>query len=308
MKKLVAGLLATAVCLSLCACHASDRRVAQITEAPEDSTASIALAQPLRFLNPTPEETQKQDTEPVIITVTEDDWAEDVSEEAIFLCEDGSIQGVDAMVENPLYPRLKELMGFDVAQLDLDDAYSSVEKVVAYFADHQLITPNYTFEMDDGSKLQLPMTYQELCDAGWQPEYEIEYDGQEGTVPGDCYDWNSMINKDGKTLGVEIGNYSASPVALADTTITQLQMGYDYTEGCSVNGIRLGATVAEVIEAFGLPFECSYYQWEDGYENFTIYYIDDINYSHIMFDFDPATGLLSSINYCVLLHPSDRPA
>ena len=293
MKKMITGLLATTMCLSLCACRGAENDVLRITETPVDLVVAQDIhEQPQPLINIIPEITEAT-PEP------ETTWEDSDSDG--YTC----VEGVEALLSNPLYPRLQELMGFELTREKIDTAFSSEEHVAVMFEEHQLIVPDYIFELDNGTRLQLPMTYQDLIDAGWQSEEEME---PTEAVEGEQYFWTGFVNGDGKTISAEIGNYSASPIALKDATITQLQFGNCYTEGYSVNGIREGATVEEVMFQFGLPMECSYYRWEDGLEYFSFYYINDINYSHISFDFNTETGLLESINYCVLLHPDDRPA
>lgn len=253
-------------------------------------------------------ETQKATIELEDTTLTVDILPDEDGEGGLFLPSDDAVIGVDAMRSNTLYPRFKELLGFDPTVKELDHAFSGSDCVSVIFTDHQLIVPDYTLEIGDGSKLHLPMTYQELLDAGWNPDDEMNAEPPANSVPGEEYQWYSFINEQGKTLNAEIGNYSASPINLKDAVVTQLQAGGELTETYSVSGIQAGATVQEIMEQFGLPLQCSYYRWADGTESFDFYYIDDINYSHIAFNIDPETGLLDSISYCVLLHPDDRPA
>lgn len=214
-------------------------------------------------------------------------------------------EGIEDLIRNPMYPKLCDLMGMDVAEMVLENAYSDDEHVAAFPANYTEIVPEYIFEMGDGSMLQLPMTYGDLLDAGWNLEYGMEEEEFSSIFPGEEYIWCSFINAEGKTMNAELGNYSDSPIDLWDAVVTQLQVGGDETENFSVSGITLGATVEDIMAVFGRPLQISYYEWESGGKDFSFYYIDDINYSSISFDMDPETGLLNSVCYSVTDPPAE---
>lgn len=301
MKKIITGLVAASVCLSLCAYRLVTEGMAQAKPAGETPREVIQQTE-------VPRETQTLYVDAANTTLPIEILPDEDGEGGLFLPSDDAQAGVDAMTENPLYPRFLELLGFDPTEHQLDEAFSGSDCVSVMFTDHQLIVPDYTLELGDGSKLHLPMTYQELCDAGWTLTEGIFAEMPEDTIPGETYNWYCFTNSEGETINAEIGNYSASPIALEDAVVTQLQAGGCLTESFRFSGIEAGATVAEIMEQFGLPLQCSYYDWGDGAESFSFYYIDSINYSSIDFDINPETGLLNGINYCVLLHPDDRPA
>lgn len=209
-------------------------------------------------------------------------------------------ENIGALLENPLYDTLRDLMGIDLLAEELDSVYSDDENVSVYLANSHLIEPEYVIEMDDGSKLQLPMTYADLCAAGWELEYgSIEEEGGSDPFPAEESLWCSFINADGKTMNAELGNYSTAPVPLADTAVTQIQVGNINTEGFTVNGIRRGATIEQVLDAFGLPYGSDYCEWESGGKDFSFYYIDEANLTHLYFSFDTETNLLDCVSYSV---------
>lgn len=293
--------MVASVCLSLCAYRFVAEGMAQVLCAEEAPYENIQQTEETPTVH---EET----TETTDTTISIEILPDEDGEGGTFLPSEDTELGVDAMIENPLYSRFVELLGFDPTQYELDQAFSASDCVSVMFTDHQLIVPDYTLELGDGSKLHLPMTYRELCDAGWTLTEGVFADMPEDSVPGETYNWYCFTNSEGETISAEIGNYSSSPIALEDAVVTQLQAGGYLTESFRFSGFEAGATVAEIMDQFGLPLQCSYYDWGDDVKSFSFYYIDSINYSSIFFEMDPETGLLDSINYSVLLHPDDRPA
>lgn len=214
---------------------------------------------------------------------------------------------IGELLRNPLYRIMKKKMGINYLWQEIDYVESDDEHVSVYLDNSQLIVSEYVFEMGDGSRLQLPMTYEDLCNAGWVLEYGMEEDGLSDPLPGEEYVWCSFINADGKTINAEISNHSSEPIDLREAVITQLQVGGDDTESFSVNGITRGATIEEILDEFGLPYGSSYYRWESGGESFSFYYIEESGYCSIDFSIDPETWLLDSICYCGPLYPDEIP-
>jgi len=156
--------------------------------------------------------------------------------------------------------------------------------------------------MADGSEFRYPMTYKDVCDAGWRLEYENEKEILADGISPEESGWFSFINDDGKTVNIELFNVEESTIPTDDAKVTQIHAGNVSTEEFSVEGISRGSTVQEIIDRFGLPYGSIYYKWESGTDSLSIYYVsrdDDSIYASLDFSFDTETGLLDYICYSV---------
>lgn len=205
-----------------------------------------------------------------------------------------SDQDMEALLRNPLYETLKEKTGIDFQKQNLESAYSTSNYVSVCLNNCRYLNGDYTFKMGNGSKIKLPTTYGRLCDGGWMPEYDDEV--IDPHPAGERY-WISLINTDGKTMNAEICNDTSAPIDVRDTQVTQIQVGNILTEDFDLSGLTRGSTVAEVLDKFGMPCECSYYVVEGGIDRFDLFYIDKADTIYLHFSFDPQTNLLDSIGY-----------
>lgn len=195
--------------------------------------------------------------------------------------------------DSPLYETLQEKMGIDFMKQDVESIYTTEESAAVYLYNCKYIKGNHTFKLGDGTTLQLPMTYGELCDAGWA----LEYGNVSDPYPAGQINWYCLINSDGKTIDVEIVNRTGDFVDARDAQLSQISLGEDCTESFSLNGIKNGATVKEILKKFGTPYGCDYYEWEDGSKSFSFYYTDEANMIHLTFNMDPDTNRLIGIDY-----------
>ena len=209
------------------------------------------------------------------------------------LCACGNPKKLDPL-ENPLYHTLSEKMGLDFAEMDVYEIHSVETCVVVYMNNDTLLWNDCCVELGNGTTLQYPMTYGELCDAGWtlaEGELSDPFPMEEAT------DWFPMVNSDGKTIEARIYNSAESPMALQDVPVLQLLFGDEGTETFAVSGIQRGATVQEILDTFGTPCVCSFHEEDDGSKSFAIIYMDESGNFDLYFDMDPETGLLENLVY-----------
>ena len=211
-------------------------------------------------------------------------------------CDSNNVQFEYPVITPPdshLYETLQEKMGIDfthqnVSYLDVDETVVSVIMENCRYLDEF-----YVVKMGDGTQLQFPMTYGDLCDAGWKLDDEEISD----PYPAGQIEWYQFINSDDKTMSAEIANMSRFSKNVRKAQVSQISVGYYYTESFSINGITVGATVTEILAEFGLPYYCYYAEWEDGYKSFSLNYISKTNMTHLTFDIDPETDRLIGVNY-----------
>ena len=196
--------------------------------------------------------------------------------------------------KNPLYHTLSEKMGMDFTEQDVHEYQSGEGYLIVYMNTDQRFDENSCVELGNGTTLQYPMTYGELCDAGWtlaEGELSDPFPMEEAT------EWFPMINSDGKTIEARIYNSAESPMALQDVPVLQLLFGDKGTETFAVSGIQRGATVQEILDTFGTPCVCSFHEEDDGSKSFAIIYMDESGDFDLYFDMDPETGLLENLVY-----------
>ena len=208
------------------------------------------------------------------------------------LCACGSTN-TEEPTKHPLYKTLSKKMGIDFMEQDVEEICIDEESASVYLNNCDYLDESYVVELGNGTTLQFPMTYGELCDAGWALlEAEIG-----DSIPTEYGEWFVFVNSDGKTIEAYLCNISDSPVELRDVPVTMFDFGDAGTESFSINGIQKGSTVKEILAEFGLPYGSSFYEWENGYQSFAFYYTgEDIDCS-IHFDIDPKTGRLDHIWY-----------
>ena len=195
--------------------------------------------------------------------------------------------------KHPLYKTLSRKMGIDFMEQDVEEICIDEESASVYLNNCDYLDESYVVELGNGTTLQFPMTYGELCDAGWSL-----LDAEIGDyIPTEYGEWFEFVNSNGKTIEAYLCNISDSPVELRNVPVTMLEFGDTGTESFSINGIQKGSTVKEILAEFGLPYGSSFYEWENGYQSFAFYYTgEDIDCS-IHFDIDPKTGRLDHIWY-----------
>ena len=206
-----------------------------------------------------------------------------------------------AVLEHPyvnrLYRTLQNRMDINFMKQDVDHLFIKEDEASVYLSNCRYLDSEYLFQLGNGTTLQLPMTYGQLCDAGWM----LEYDSIPDPYPAEQIQWFSFMNSNGKTIGAEIANLSDAPMDVRDARVAQISLGDAYTEHFSLNGIGPGATVKQILEVFGLPHGCIYYEWSWNDISFFFYYIDETNMIHLTFDIDARTNRLSGITFSHLL-------
>lgn len=208
------------------------------------------------------------------------------------LCACGSTN-TEEPAKHPLYKTLSRKMGIDFMEQDVEEVIIDEESASVYLNNCDYLDESYVVELGNGTTLQFPMTYGELCDAGW-----ALLDAEIGdSIPTEYGEWFEFVNSDGKTIEAYLCNISNSPVELRNVPVTMLEFGDVGTESFSINGIQKGSTVKEILAEFGLPYCSSFYEWENGHQSFAFYYTgEDIDCS-IHFDIDPKTGRLEYLWY-----------
>ena len=195
--------------------------------------------------------------------------------------------------KHPLYKTLSRKMGIDFMEQDVEEICIDEESASVYLNNCDYLDESYVVELGNGTTLQFPMTYGELCDAGWSL-----LDAEIGdSIPTEYGEWFEFVNSNGKTIEAYLCNISDSPVELRNVPVTMLEFGDTGTESFSINGIQKGSTVKEILAEFGLPYGSSFYEWEDGYQSFAFYYTSDGDGYSIQFDIDPKTGRLDNVWY-----------
>lgn len=208
----------------------------------------------------------------------------------------------DAFLEHPLYPRFQELMGIYVTEKMWDSIYLTDEYMEVKLKDHSLIRSNYVIELYDGSSFKPPVTYQEICDAGWECTYDPEISDLPDPFPSGEAEGCSFINADRKTFSAELINHTAEPIPLEKTKVNRFILGGGHTADFSINGIKPGSTVEDIMAQFGLPRECTYHRYQNGQERFKLIYVSS-KYKYTMdFEIDPATATLEKVSYAVRSH------
>lgn len=204
------------------------------------------------------------------------------------------VHKVDA-AENPLFSEMGRLMGID----GLKDHASTV---CSYEEDLQVRLDNAVFldqlpvlEMGDGSKLQLPMTYKALQKTGWRLEGNPEDYELSDPLPAETYCYCTFVNRKGKTIEAKVANASSEAVKLNDAWITLLILDEEHDDSYCVNGISKGASVEEILDVFGMPYDIAYYQLWSGEYTLMFYYTNEARNCHLQFYIDPETEQLFRI-------------
>ena len=209
-------------------------------------------------------------------------------------CDSNNVQMENPEVtipDNPLYETLQEKMCIDFTHQDLQSIDITEDSASVSLNNCGYFDPKSVFEMGNGTTLQLPMTYGELCDAGW----ELDYQEISDPYPTSQYNRYVFINSDGKTISAEIVNHTNSPIDVRKAEVAQLALGYFHTENFSINGIEPGATVTEILLAFGLPASCGYYEDETGPLSFHLLYRSKNDEMYTVFYISPETNRLIGI-------------
>ena len=196
--------------------------------------------------------------------------------------------------KNPLYHTLSEKMGMDFTEQDVREYQSGEGYLIVYMNTDQRFDENSCVELGNGTTLQYPMTYGELCDAGWtlaEGELSDPFPATEAT------EWFPMINSDGKTIETRIYNSTESPMALQDVPVYQLRFGDEGAETFSVSGIQRGATAEEIMDTFGMPHNFYIVENFDGTQCISLSYINYTNTLDLTFVMNPETGLLENLVY-----------
>lgn len=216
-----------------------------------------------------------------------------------------------AMLEDPLYWEFISLLGVDSVTDEIDygciipNAYGRGETEI-YFELKNSRPPEseYTFEMGNGCNVRIPMTYGDLYETGWrvvetnwQTDYEMKKAKLSDFYPADEMIFCDMVGKNGKTVNFTLHNKQEEPVELRTVPVTGIGIYNSEMRGVYVNGITQGATVSEIVEAFGWPhliramygdtfvsIDLFYHGSEPLGENLTIY-------------LDEKTGRLASFAY-----------
>ena len=195
--------------------------------------------------------------------------------------------------KHPLYKTLSRKMGIDFMEQDVEEICIDEESASVYLNNCDYLDESYVVELGNGTTLQFPMTYGELCDAGWSL-----LDAEIGdSIPTEYGEWFEFVNSDGKTIEAYICNSSDASVEVRNAPVTMLEFGDAGTESFSINGIGKGATVKQIIKEFGLPYWCGFNESKDGDHSFSFYYIDETNTAFLDFDMNPKTGRLDHIWY-----------
>lgn len=184
---------------------------------------------------------------------------------------------------------VKGILGDAVSLDDYELVYMDEESVSLYLLDGERIELDYTIVLDDGTTIQLPMVYGELLDAGWTSSVQWNR-----AVEGNSMGTASHANANGDTIYVSIINPTERSMYLTDTWVFSVTLGGDYSAGFDVHGASEGSSIADVIAAWGKPYNISYYSG-DNYTQLDFDY--EAMDGTLSFRIDEKTGLVDSVTY-----------
>lgn len=234
----------------------------------------------------------------------------------------------ELMLADPLFTELEKIMGIESLEEKIErggiynggTGIGDARQLWCYIKNPQVLKSSYIFEMGDKTKLQLPMTYGELYEAGWRlkeesfgPKYGFEGKQLNELFPAGGYNYLYMINSRGKVIWVYVGNSSSEEVELRDVPIDFLRLGDNLTtyisndgkerteieaESFVVNGITKGSSIADVLEKFGWPHHIEYTVYSEESKSIGFEYWNDLegNISMIVW-IDGQIGTVDSIIY-----------
>lgn len=199
-------------------------------------------------------------------------------------------KAVEAPAEDKQLAALKGILGSAVSLDDYELFSQDEDYVTLYSLDGERIELDYTVDLDDGTTIQLPMVYGELLDAGWTSSVQWK-----SAVEGNSMGSASHANAEGETIYLAIINPTSKSMYLTDIWINQVQVGGDYTEGFDIHGVSAGSTIADVVAAWGNPYEIEYSSdKENAYLD--LGYLGS-DYGTLSFRVDVKTGQVRSAHY-----------
>ena len=142
---------------------------------------------------------------------------------------------------------------------------------------------DYTFELD-GVIYQLPMSYQNFVDSGWEL---IRGEDEEEKLNGYSY-YSVRFVRNNKTMYVDIVNMGGHARAIKDCVIGSVTIYEDTAESFTMSkGITFACTTDDIEDAFGIP---------DSSSSSSVTYRED-DYKKVAFNF--YNGVLSGVTfYC----------
>ena len=203
------------------------------------------------------------------------------------------VAGLSAFAaEGDVFNSLKNVLGAYVDFNQFELAYCDDETATLYPLDdaaYEIAEMNCTVNLADGSAISLPVAYGDFLAAGWNPTT-----AQWASVTGArTMGSDTFANAAGETIEAKVQNPTQEERKLVDCWVGGVTVGGYYTAEFDVNGVSAGNTAAEVIAAFGLPREISYYMDED-YASLKFSYSFSGGYS-MGVQLDPETGAVQSI-------------
>lgn len=194
--------------------------------------------------------------------------------------------------ENSLLAVVKELLGNAVSLSDYELSYEDEESVSLYLLDGERIELDYSIDLGDGTTIQLPMVYGDLLDAGWTNTQEWTEKVESNTAG-----FSAHTNADGKSIYITVKNHTSETMDLADIWVISVNLGGDYTEEFDIHGISKGASMADVVAAWGLPYHIYYFCSADDNDYASLEFEYSAINGSLSFEFDLETGLVASASY-----------
>lgn len=314
MKKAIAFLLAAVLCLLQCSCGKSEE---EVMDTQDQAVTATAFSEPAEW-EESAEKTQESEEEQTYNRAVAR-MEEGVYSEAVELFAGlGNYKNADAywklcatkaMLDDPLYLELVSLLGMDSLADAIDygcvvpDAYGNGKtEVYFYLKNSQPLDFEYIFEMRNGCHIRIPTTYGELYEAGWraidtnrQSEFRLKEAELDDLYQGSTMLFSDMVGTNGETIGFTLC-HEGEATQLRKVPVIGINVNDSEMQGVSVNGITQGATVSEIVKAFGLP--CNVHAMHEGtFLSIGLFYGLEPGGDHLRIGLDAETGRLANLAY-----------
>ncbi|MBE6768209.1 MAG: hypothetical protein E7549_04775 [Ruminococcaceae bacterium] len=251
--KLLSLLLVLVMLLSLLA-GCGEKEVVLDTPTEEDGTSAVTTTT-------TTTRVTEEDEETYTTTKAE---PSDVPAEGYITSKETFIQRMDEMLDLSLYNELYE---------STSEFFDSYSYSIQY--DHkQEYDLDYTCQLDDGSEIAMPMTFDELAKEGWTLSNEAQ---GEQEISANCIAFPHIKNKDNNDIGISVYNSTKEAITLKECVLMQMRLTqystYDPSEreegaiGFTVCGnLTEASTTKEIIKRLGNPSNvyCSISKSDEG--------------------------------------------
>lgn len=224
---------------------------------------------------------------------------------------------IHIMLSDPAFAGIEKHMGMSFRAEDLESGISEVGGTgigpdalhIQFFThNYDLLEGDCMIQMQSGLHLQLPMSYGELYDRGWQATSDVMW-GPFSFLDSDLQDSFPDIgpvrlsfgNTAGESIQVTVGHPKTEAVTLGQAPVKQFEV-YDCYDLC---GITSESDIADVLETFGVPYCVEQIIYSGNPEDagvLTFEYfgnIEERNGGYLRFSFSSLTGSLNCVGYAL---------